>query len=160
MITATEMTTMLAQNLKVIGLQTEGLTHADSMLQLPFRGNCLNWVLGHIVVSRDYMLRIAGAEPLWDEESGKMYGFGSEPMKADDEVVPMETILADLQRSQERLATALAALNDEQQLDAPFENERDDTLRQRLAFMTWHDSYHTGQTEYLRQLTGTDDKVI
>ena len=159
MITAAEMTTMLAQNLKVIGLQTAGLMHADSMLQLPFRGNCLNWVLGHMVVSRDYMLRIAGAEPLWDEESGKMYGFGSEPMKADDEVVSMETILADLQRSQERLAGAMATLDDDR-LDAPFENERDDTLRKRLAFMTWHDSYHTGQTEYLRQLTGTDDKVI
>ncbi len=159
MITAAELTTMLAQNLRVIGLQTEGLTHADSMLQLPFRGNCLNWVLGHIVVSRDYMLRIAGAEPLWDEESGKMYGFGSEAMQADDEVVPMETIMADLQRSQERLASAMATLGDDR-LDAPFENERDDTLRQRLAFMTWHDSYHTGQTEYLRQLSGSDDKVI
>ena len=159
MITAAELTTMLAQNLRVIGLQTEGLTHADSMLQLPFRGNCLNWVLGHIVDSRDYMLRIAGAEPLWDEERGKIYGFGSEAMQADDEVVPMETILADLQRSQERLANAMATLDDDR-LDAPLEEDSDVTLRQRLAFMTWHDAYHTGQTEYLRQLSGTDDKVI
>ena len=49
---------------------------------------------------------------------------------------------------------------DDGQLDAPFDNERDDTLRKRLAFMAWHDSYHTGQTEYLRQLTGVNDKVI
>ena len=159
MITAAEMTTMLAQNLKVIGLQTAGLTHADSMLQLPFRGNCLNWVLGHMVVSRNYMLRIAGAEPLWDEARSAAYAFGSEAMTADADAVDMGTILADLDRSQERLAEVMAALDDEQ-LDAPFENDRDDTLRKRLAFMTWHDSYHTGQTEYLRQLSGTDDKVI
>ena len=159
MTTAADMTTVLAQNLSVIGRQTEGLTHADSMLQLPFRGNCLNWVLGHLLVSRDYMLRLAGAEPLWDEATSAPYGMGSPAMQADDDAVPMETILADLQRSQERLTEALAALDDET-LDAPFDNERDNTLRKRLAFMAWHDSYHTGQTEYLRQLTGVNDKVI
>ncbi len=159
MITAAEMTTMLAQNLRVIGLQTEGLTHADSMLQLPFRGNCLNWVLGHMLVSRDYMLRIAGAETLWDNDKSAPYMFGSEAMTADADSVPMESILADLQSSQERLAEVMASLDDET-LDAPFDNERDNSLRKRLAFMTWHDSYHTGQTEYLRQLTGTNDKVI
>ncbi|MCE2488401.1 MAG: DinB family protein [Anaerolineae bacterium] len=159
MITATDMTTMLAQNLRVIGLQTEGLTHSDSMLQLPFRGNCLNWVLGHMLVSRDYMLRIAGAETLWDAEKSAPYMFGSEAMTAEADAVPMESILADLQRSQECLAEAMTALDDGT-LDAPFENERDDTLRKRLAFMTWHDSYHTGQTEYLRQLSGVGDKVI
>ena len=159
MISATEMTTMLAQNLRVIGLQTEGLTHADSMLQLPFRGNCLNWVLGHMLVSRDYMLRIAGAETLWDNDKSAPYMFGSEAMTDDADSVPMENILADLERSQERLAETMASLDDET-LDAPFDNERDDSLRKRLAFMTWHDSYHTGQTEYLRQLSGTNDKVI
>ncbi|MCY4526728.1 MAG: DinB family protein [Anaerolineaceae bacterium] len=159
MITATDMTTMLAQNLRVIGLQTEGLTHGDSMLQLPFRGNCLNWVLGHMLVSRDYMLRIAGAETLWDADKSTPYMFGSEAMTAEADAVPMESILADLQRSQECLAEAMTALDDGT-LDAPFENERDDTLRKRLAFMTWHDSYHTGQTEYLRQLSGVSDKVI
>ena len=138
MISAAEMTKMLAQNLRVIGLQTADLTHADSMLQLPFRGNCLNWVLGHMVGSRDYMLRIAGGEPLWDEERGKIYGFGSAALTADADAVPMERILADLQRSQERLAATMAALDDAT-LDAPFEEGRDDTLRERLAFMTWHD---------------------
>ncbi len=160
MISATEMTTMLAKNLWVLEAQTEGLSHADSMLQLPFRGNCLNWVLGHILISRDYMLRIAGAEPLWDEAAAAPYGFGSEQMTADAPAVDMGAILADLQRSQERLAATMAALDDGT-LDAPFSSDDNDTsLRARLAFMTWHDSYHTGQTEYLRQLAGVNDKVI
>ena len=28
----------------ILNRQIEGLTHEDSLLQLPFRGNCLNWV--------------------------------------------------------------------------------------------------------------------
>ena len=36
----------------VVTNQTDDLTHDDSLLQLPFRGNCLNWILGHILVSR------------------------------------------------------------------------------------------------------------
>ena len=30
----------------------EGLTHAESLLHLPFKANCLNWVLGHILAGR------------------------------------------------------------------------------------------------------------
>jgi len=159
MITAAEMSAILARNLSILGRQTEGLTHADSMLQLPFRGNCLNWVLGHILVSRDYMLRLAGATPLWDETRSAPYGYGSEQMAADAGAVDMHTILADLQRSQKRLAAAMAAL-DEDALDASSGERDGESLRERLAFMTWHDGYHTGQTEYLRQLAGVNDKVI
>jgi uncharacterized damage-inducible protein DinB len=34
------------------------------------------------------------------------------------------------------------------------------TLANRLFFLYFHETYHTGQTELLRQLAGTDDKVI
>ena len=47
-------------NTWVILKQVEGLTHEDSLIQPPFRGNCLNWVLGHIADNRNTMLRFAG----------------------------------------------------------------------------------------------------
>jgi uncharacterized damage-inducible protein DinB len=34
------------------------------------------------------------------------------------------------------------------------------TLGQLIFFLFWHESYHVGQPEYLRQLAGKDDKVI
>jgi len=34
------------------------------------------------------------------------------------------------------------------------------TLGQLTFFLCWHESYHTGQTEALRQLAGKNDKVI
>ena len=149
---------MLASNLEVIEAQTAGLSHADSMLQLPFRGNCLNWVLGHMLVYRGALLKLMDAEPLWDAQRARPYVYGSEAMKADDDAVPLETILADLRRSQQRLAEALAALT-EAQLCADT-CDHGDSLRECLLELVWHDGYHAGQTEYLRQLTGVNDQVM
>ena len=157
MISAAELTGLLARNLRVIERQTGGLTHADSMLQLPFRGNCLNWVLGHIMVYRDAMLKMADAEPLWDKARTMPYGYGSEAMQADDDSVDLGVILADLRRSQERLEATLAALGEEQ-LNAGT-CDYGDNLRECLIELVWHDGYHAGQTEYLRQLTGVNDQV-
>ncbi len=158
MMTTADMTKLLARNLEVIERQTAGLGHADSMLQLPFRGNCLNWVLGHILTYRNEMLKLAGADALWDEASSRPYRYGSAAMTADAAAVPMETILADLRRSQERLADALAALTADQLQGHGCSFE--ENLRECLLELVWHDGYHAGQTEYLRQLTGVDDQVM
>jgi hypothetical protein len=68
----------------------------------------------------------------------------------------LEKLLADLDMTNERLSRALSRLSTEE-LEQPVE---DRTLGDRMAFACWHDTYHVGQTEYLRQLAGTDDKVI
>ena len=34
------------------------------------------------------------------------------------------------------------------------------TLGERLVFLHWHETYHVGQLELLRQLAGTNDAVI
>jgi uncharacterized damage-inducible protein DinB len=34
------------------------------------------------------------------------------------------------------------------------------TTAEFLHFLLWHETYHAGQTELLRQLSGTNDKVI
>ena len=35
-----------------------------------------------------------------------------------------------------------------------------ESLGARLHFQYFHDTYHTGQTELLRQVTGVGDKII
>ena len=49
---------MLGTANNVIKQKTEGLTHADSMLQLPIPANCMNWILGHIMVYREQYLGV------------------------------------------------------------------------------------------------------
>ena len=149
----------LELNYRVLMAQLDGLTHADSVLQLPFRGNCLNWVLGHIIVSRGRMLRLAGIEALWNDDDYTRYDRDSEPLTSGDEALPLERILTDLNASQERLIERIQNMQPEE-FEAVPEDDDERTVGRRLAFLSWHETYHTGQTEYLRQLTGVNDKVI
>ncbi|HEX2621431.1 MAG TPA: hypothetical protein VHL11_14835, partial [Phototrophicaceae bacterium] len=61
----------------VLKRQVDGLTHEDSLLQLPFRGNCLNWILGHLITSRNDILELLGEPRFWDEATSAFYDRGS-----------------------------------------------------------------------------------
>jgi uncharacterized damage-inducible protein DinB len=143
-------------NYQVLQMQVKGLTHEDSLLTPPFRANCLNWVLGHIVAYRGQSLTLLGAEPVWDDEQAAAYNRESEPLAASD-ALSLEQIMADLEVTQERLLAALTGLSAEE-LEREVDGDR--TVAHRLTFAYWHEAYHTGQTELLRQLAGVDDKII
>jgi uncharacterized damage-inducible protein DinB len=147
-------------NNRILHRQIDGLTHADSLVQPPVRGNCLNWILGHILVHRDYILDALGAEKLLDEKTTKRYDRESEPITEDgDDVVPFETLVALLDESLARISAALSGATAES-LAADLPDGVMQTVGRTLDFLHWHETYHVGQTELLRQLAGKDDKVI
>ena len=160
MLTPQQLADDFGRNARIIAQQTAGLTHADSLLQPPTRGNCLNWVLGHIAVYRDYILDMLGEEKIVGEAPGARYGRESAPILGDGEgVLPLDTLLAALDQGQGRIAAALArASADDLARDAPTSEPM--TVGRRLCMLFWHDSFHTGQTEPLRQLAGTNDQVL
>ncbi|MGC8787158.1 MAG: hypothetical protein ACP5Q1_07005, partial [Anaerolineae bacterium] len=80
MISPQELAGAFERNLEIVQAQTKGLSHADSLLQPPFRGNCLNWVLGHLVTNRDRVLALLGEVPVGNESVQARYGYGSEPV--------------------------------------------------------------------------------
>jgi hypothetical protein len=144
----------------IIKLQTGGLTHGDSLLQLPFRGNCLNWVLGHILTGRDTALELLGQSPLLMEEEASRYRRGSDPLTSSEQALPLERLLGDLEQSQQRIESALQRISPEE-LDRVIEfrgSER--TVGQALDGLHWHETYHAGQLELLRQLAGKNDAII
>jgi hypothetical protein len=160
-ITTTDLIQGLDRNLGIIKAQTEGLTHADSLLQLPFRGNCLNWVLGHIVANRNTMLLFLGKEAIVSEAHAKRYGYGSEPVCGDgDDILTLEQLLTAMEQSHSALAACLSKTTAEELAREVQSFLGTTTLGQLIFFLFWHESYHTGQPEYLRQLAGKDDKVI
>ena len=149
----------LEVNYNVIHRQIDGLTHEDSLLQVPFRGNCLNWVLGHIVASRNGILTSLGQEPILDEDTSALYRGGSEPITGpEDEHLPLEEILSLFEQSQKTILSALESIDPEELEIIPEGSDR--TRAKRISFLSWHETYHVGQTEYLRQLAGMNDKVI
>jgi uncharacterized damage-inducible protein DinB len=161
MITATDVIGGLERNLSMIKAQTQGLSHEDSVLQLPFRGNCLNWVLGHIAATRNTMLRFLGEEAILSEAHVKRYDYGSEPVCGDaGDILTLGQLLLVLEQGQTALAARLQKTTAEE-----FAREMESflgttTLGQLIFYLYWHESYHVGQTESLRQLAGKDDGVV
>lgn len=98
-----------------------------------------------------------GGDPVWTEEEAAAYAQESEPITAAD-AHPLEKLVADLDTAQERLGAALEQVTPEELAHVP--EGKDRSLGERLSFLYWHEAYHTGQTELLRQLAGTDDKII
>jgi hypothetical protein len=145
---------------RIIKLQTDGLTHEDSLLQPPFRGNCMNWVLGHIIAGRDTALELLGQSPLWMEEETSRYRTGSEPLTSSERALPLERLLGDLDRSQQCTESALQRISAEELAQVAEFRGSEQTLGQALAGLHWHETYHTGQLELLRQLAGKNDAII
>lgn len=150
-----------AVNVNIIQRQADGLTHTDSLLQPPVRGNCLNWVVGHIAVNRDRVLRVLGEEPLLTAAETAVYETGSEPLTEESEgAVRLERLLEILETGQGLIDAAFQHVSPETLAAEQGAGEQTVTVAQRLFGLYFHETYHTGQTELLRQLAGTDDRII
>ena len=143
----------------LIESQTAGLTHADSVRQPQPRGNCMNWVLGHILGSRNSGLKAVGETPVQAEAVRRWYVTGSAPISAPDQGLPLPELLAALGKANERMTQALAGLTPKD-LNAIHDEETQTTVGGRIAGLQWHETYHVGQLELLRQLAGTDDAIV
>ncbi len=150
----------LGTTVYVIQRQTEGLTHEDSLVQLPFRGNCMNWVLGHIISSRGEMLKLLNEEPALTEEENARYKSDSQPIVDDDQTaLTFERLMDDLRQTTEQIQKAVKAASQDVLMEITDEEKQHTRLDALLSLM-WHETYHLGQFEYLRQAAGTDDKVF
>lgn len=161
MITASDLAKSFGRNTSILGMQVAGLSHEDSLIQTPYNINCLNWTLGHILVYRDRVLTTAGGTPQFPDGELDRYRRESEPILEDGPgVLPLDRLTAAIESSQNAINEVLGNLPDEgfsaeQEVDG-----RIVTVAQRLHFDYFHDTYHTGQTEILRQVAGTNDAVI
>lgn len=161
MITASDLSAGYALNVRLIKRQTEGLSHADSLTQTPYNINSLNWVLGHIAVNRDNVFRALGIEPLLTEAQTQRYIRDSEPVRQDGpDILRLEELLELLERGQAMIENEFNNLTPESLEREIKISHRSITLGSRLFGLYFHDTYHTGQTDLLRQVAGKNDKVI
>jgi uncharacterized damage-inducible protein DinB len=150
-----------ARNVAIVQAQSEDLTHLDSLVQTPYNVNCLNWVVGHLVVGRDDILRAVGGSAVWSEETEERYRRESDPILEDGPgVLPYGDLLEALAETQRRIEHSVGDLTEQQLAVETLSGDRSVSLASRLRFFYFHDTYHTGQTEILRQFAGKGDKVI
>jgi len=160
MINANDLAEAFARNATLVNMQSAGLTQEDSLRQQPVRGNCLNWVLGHIAINRDQVLEVLGEPPLMGE-AGTRYKRESEPLTAGDEgILPLDDLLSRIAQAQERITAALSQMDEATFAHQAPGGRRSRTVGQALFFLYFHESYHVGQTELFRQLAGKTDKLI
>jgi len=118
---------------RIVKGKTEGLTHADSMKQLPFPANCMNWNIGHILVYRMQYLGVidGSSEPNPDEFA--IYGAGSDPLTDSDRAIPLDTLIERLEGASQMVIEALEKMPSEKFAEI-YDAEKGTTVDDRLQF--------------------------
>ncbi len=140
---------------RVARLQLEGLTQAECLLQPSPGGNCLNWVVGHVLAIYGQMLPVLDQLPVLPPEILARYHRGSAPITQDAEALDVAALMKALDESCQRFDAGLAVLTRER-IDAPApfspSGNPDETVGSLLTTICWHQAYHAGQMGLLRRL--------
>ncbi|HUN88986.1 MAG TPA: DinB family protein [Terriglobales bacterium] len=157
---------LLRQNAQVtaeiLRKNVAGITHEESMRQPQPAGNCLNWVVGHLVFVYDQILPMVGQQPVFAKDELARYGRGTAPLVSSDEAKDLGELMKAWDEACTRYDAGLAALTPEH-LDAKSgvspRNNPNETVRSLLGLVSFHQAYHTGQAGILRRMAGRERAV-
>lgn len=142
-------------NYRSLKINTDDISHEESLICPDQGGNCINWVLGHILTSRNGILEKLGEPITPDSDKYSQYARGSETVIDSSNAIPIKQLLRHLQESQEKLENALSNLS-EVDLEKPMEKR---TLGETLEFLQFHETYHIGQLGILRRIVGKEGAI-
>jgi len=156
--TGNELVTMYEFSYGVLNRNLDGVSNEESLFIPQPAGNCINWVLGHVVTARNLVLTLAGGVGVVNDEAAAHYRRGSGPIQQGDSVPDIATLRGWLADSQQQLIAALAAISEETlSLPVPEALRRPPltgTVGEALARLAFHEGYHNGQIGLLRRLAG------
>ena len=161
MITIQDFIRLLTMENNLIHDQTNGLTQADTLIQPLPGGNCMNWVLGHLLESQISMLKaLDGISPI-DPVLLDRYKRESAPIKLHGEgVMTLQSLLEGHDTLNAAIVNRLSEMNEVDFEVEIQQGERKVIRGWRVFFLHFHYTYHIGQLELLRQLAGKTEKVI
>jgi hypothetical protein len=146
----------------VVKLNAEGLSHTDSLIQPRPGGNCLNWVVGHLLAIYHHVLPLLGQAPVMPKHVMKRYDRGSPPIQNAAEAIEFSELLSAWDECSRRFDLGLAGLTAEV-LAAPApaspSNDPNETVGSLLSTISWHQAYHCGQTGILRRVAGKEGAI-
>ena len=149
---AESLTQSYATNHWLINVLIDGLDNEDSLVQPPYEGNCLNWVLGHIISGRHTALKLLSGHLFWSQAEIDLYKTGAPPITSPEQALPLDKLVNDLELSQERIAAALEAMTESGLLEDGETERGVKPIAQHLEGLHWHETYHVGQLELLAEL--------
>ncbi len=128
----------------VTGNLTE-ISHDESLVTPPSGGSSINWLVGHIVRYRAKTLAYLG-HPLANEAQLKeLYDFNTIPNS--ETAMPLEELKALYESSQKQIVDLMVSI------DEGLETE------DKLVFMAYHETMHSGQLGILRRMLGKNPGV-
>lgn len=136
------------------------LTMEHSLLQPPAGGNCANWILGHLTAVQNGVLRVVGAEPVWDDARFAAPSHFFAPITSAAEAIDWDELVERFLGSAERCIAGIGAMTESQMAESlpdPFGGSS--TRGQLLALLSFHQAYHVGQLASARRLAGFDGAV-
>jgi uncharacterized damage-inducible protein DinB len=120
---------------RIVRRNVEGISHEESLAQPQPQGNCLNWVLGHLVCAYDETLSLLKQKPVLGREALKRYARGTPPLQDGAEATDLAELLNAWDQSSQRVEAGLASLTAEE-LDAKApaspRNDPNETVRSLL----------------------------
>ena len=145
-----------------VRVNTDGITHTESLVQPQPAGNCMNWVLGHLLAVYSSVLPMFGATPAIEGARIARYNRGSAPVVDGHDALPFDELLTAWNTTCDRVDAGLAQLPDAQLLqhapNSPTGNPNE-TVHSLLFTIMFHQTYHAGQLGVLRRMAGKSGAI-
>jgi len=140
-----------------LGRNLEGVTDAESVIPPGPAGNCANWLVGHLLWTRDFVHGLLGLDPAWPAHLGSSqpYSRGSTGFVAAD-AVALTKLREALASSQDQVMTALGNIGEARLAERATDTQ---TVGERLAFLVFHEGYHVGQIGLVCRLLGKSGSI-
>jgi uncharacterized damage-inducible protein DinB len=145
------LTFMFEFTFQAVQMNMDGITHEDSLRAPPEGGNSMNWILGHIAISRDFLHTLLGLEPVGYDRMQTLYGRGAEKV-SDDQLLNLDELRERIETSQDVL---IEFFQSDDIQDSDFSQE---TLK-NIVFLSEHEMYHAGQLGLLRRISGRSGAI-
>ena len=143
---------------RTIAMNTEGMSHEDSICQPAPDGNCANWIVGHVTAVQNEVMKLLGEAPAWDSEALERT---ARPITTEAEAIDWDVMLSELLASEKRCLAAIDRLSPEK-LDEPGHPNPlggELTFGELLNFLGFHQCYHAGQIGMARRVAGLDGVI-
>jgi uncharacterized damage-inducible protein DinB len=136
-----------------------GVTNEEGLRRPQPAGNTMNWIVGHVVRTRNQALSLLGEKPFFEDADFEAYGAGSSNAR----ILPLDELTRRFDALGPALAGALQRTTPQQlSAKAPFSptGNPNETVGTLLASIAFHEAYHLGQTGLSRRLLGRPGALL
>ena len=137
----------------------EGISQEESRALPAGGGNSINWIAGHLLASRNSILKLAGGEIYLGPEDAAPYARGSKRLMPGDKGLSVGRLREGLSETGKQVIKLLRALPAgalEREIEVSnFPVKFDEpTLEAHLSLLLYHEGYHVGQLGLARCVIG------